>query len=95
MTAVYYGANAPEPIIATQPPLSLSGGASEFSQTNSIKSSEFNYTYSPNTTATSFAIGSYALGIGAIGVIGLAIALGASMVIMFAMRGRKQKRVND
>ena len=92
VTAAYYGANAPEPIIAMQSPLSLSGGASEFSQANAIKSSEFNYTYSPNSTSTSFSIGSYALGIGTIGIIGLAIALSASMIIIFMMGIRKKKR---
>ena len=90
VTAVYYGANAPEPS-SRRNLRSRFLAERQNSPNKHDKSSEFNYTYSPNTTATSFAIGSYALGIGAIGIIGLAIALGASMIIIFAMRDRKQK----
>ena len=92
VTAYYYGANAPEPIIAVQSPLSQSAGAAEFSTSCTIKSSEFNYTYSPNSTTTDFSIGSYALSIGAISIIGLVIALGASMVIIFMMRNRAKPK---
>jgi hypothetical protein len=97
--AYYYGANAPEPIIADQSPLSSSAGASEFFSTSvaSVKSSEFNYTYSPDATTTQFSIGSYALSMGAISLIGLTIALGASVLIILAMRNRakpKRKKVN-
>lgn len=99
ITAYYYGANAPEPIIADQSPLSSSAGASEFLSTSvaTVKSSEFNYTYSPNETIAQFSIGSYALGIGTISLIGLATALCASVLIMFAMRNRakQRKKVND
>ncbi len=94
VTAYYYGTNAPEPTIVKQAPLSQSAGTAEFSPSVIVNSIEFNYTFSPNSTTQEFAIGSYALSIGSIGILELALAIGVIALIIFAARGRKQKRVN-
>lgn len=88
ITAYYYGANAPEPVIVTQSPISESGGQDEFTPFDTVQSPEFNYTLSPNSTTAQVAIGSYALDLGNISIIGIALALGATVLIV-ALRFNK------
>ena len=97
--AQYYGAAGPEPMLVNQTALSESGGQYEFAKgiQNAgndviLQTPEFNYSFAPNMTTTSFEIGSYALSFGAISIVELlaAIALvGALVGWQFAWRGKK------
>jgi hypothetical protein len=99
--AQYYGSAAPEPIIVNQTSLAYSGGQYETSNgidsvddINSIivQSQEFNYSFAPNMSVTSFEIGSYALGFGAIGIVELSAAMAlVAVLIGWQLLGKKQR----
>ncbi len=85
--AQYYGYPPPEPQIFNQPAISQSAGTGEFSQfflANDIATAEFNYSFAPNETLTSFPIGSYILSYGDISVI-ITIVLVAAVVLTLVL----------
>ncbi len=95
--AQYYGYPPPEPQIFNQPAISQSAGAGEFSQfflANDIATAEFNYSFAPNETLTSFPIGSYILSYGDISVI-ITIVLVAAVVLTLVLLRMHGKTVRD
>lgn len=93
----YYGSPAPEPLDVSQTWLGGSGGDGEFAENlhpeDIINSPEFNYTYSPNMTATTFEIGSYVLSFGEIGIIGLLATMAVIAAIIITRLNHKDKKV--
>lgn len=64
--AQYYGSPGPEPISVTQTPLAKSKIGYDSNTMNDITSPEYNYHYAPNSTTTSYQIGSYLISTGSV-----------------------------
>ncbi len=92
LTAYYYGASAPEPILVSQTALSNSGGVNEFpsslNQNALIQTQEYNYGYAPNYSIENMQIGSYSLPFGSINAY-LAAAIAFAVIAAIRLGRRK------